>query len=179
LQQAGGNPYSQLQQLPPVFAPAAWQQTYVPPPPQQLGTAYFGAAQQAQLLSKASDESASSVFFEEAFQAALMGGARNQAAMDMDTDMTEGRHTHAAQQEAAAAAANVDPARVASMLDQLALQQPLFMSSKYAKLADLNRCSLASVHSWTPCTADHAVDMPTSADARGLSLHVFRQSNAP
>ena len=119
----------------------------MPPPPQQLGTAYFGAAQQAQLLSKASDESASSVFFEEAFQAALTGGARTQAAMDMDTEMADARQSHAAQQEAAAAAANVDPARVASMLDQLALQQPLFMSSKYAKLADLNRCSFESVPS--------------------------------
>lgn len=29
--------------------------------------------------------------------------------------------------------------KVASMLDRLALQQPLFMSSKYVKLADLNR----------------------------------------
>jgi hypothetical protein len=134
--QAGDCPYSLLQQLPLAHGPAAWQQSYVPPPPQQLGNAYFGAAQQAQLLSKGSDESATSVFFEEAFQAALMGGA----AVDMDTDMTNGQHGHAAQREAAAAAANVDPARVASMLDQLALQQPLFMSSKYVKLADLNRC---------------------------------------
>lgn len=111
----------------------------MPPPPQQLSPAYFGAVQQAQLLSKGSDESATSVFFEEAFQAALMGGQRTPTAMDMDTD--SGPHGQAAQQEAAAAAANVDPARVASMLDQLALQQPLFMSSKYAKLADLNRCT--------------------------------------
>lgn len=129
----------------------------MPPPPQQLGTAYFGAAQQAQLLSKASEESASSVFFEEAFQAALMGGARTQAAMDMDTEMADGRHGHhAAQQEAAAAAANVDPARVASMLDQLALQQPLFMSSKYAKLADLNRCSWEAVTQPSPFSAENA-----------------------
>lgn len=43
---------------------------------------------------------------------------------------------------AAAAAAAVDRAKVASMLDALALQQPLFMSSKYVKIADLNR------HAW-------------------------------
>ena len=40
---------------------------------------------------------------------------------------------------AAAAAAAVDKSKVASMLDALALQQPLFMSSKYVKIADLNR----------------------------------------
>lgn len=33
----------------------------------------------------------------------------------------------------------VDRARVASMLDALVIQQPLFMSNKYIKLADLNR----------------------------------------
>jgi hypothetical protein len=142
--QAGGGPYSQLQQLEHAQGPgasAAWHQSYVPPAPQQLGNAYFGAVQQAQLLSKGSDESASSVFFEEAFQAALMGGGRAPTAMEMDGDMSSGgQHGRPAQREAAAAAANVDPARVASMLDQLALQQPLFMSSKYVKLADLNRC---------------------------------------
>lgn len=40
---------------------------------------------------------------------------------------------------AAAAAAAVDKSKVSSMLDALALQQPLFMSSKYVKIADLNR----------------------------------------
>ena len=62
------------------------------------------------------------------------GGMVADAAAPMDMDATNNIDA-----EAAAAATAVDRAKVASMLDALALQQPLFMSSKYVKIADLNR----------------------------------------
>lgn len=118
-----------MQQLPHQQSPAPHQ--HYPPVHLQHQALYLSP----QLLSEGSNDSVQSTF-EEAFQAALMGGGR----APMDTEMADGNSNNTAlDREAVAAAAAVDRVKVASMLDQLALQQPLFMSSKYVKMADLNR----------------------------------------
>ena len=85
------------------------------------------------LLRNRSDDSAQSVFDEAQQQ---YYGNMGATAMDVADD---GAAAQVIERESVAAAAAVDRGKVASMLDALALQQPLFMSSKYVKIADLNR----------------------------------------
>lgn len=63
------------------------------------------------------------------------------------------------------------------MLDQLALQQPLFMSSKYVKLADLNRCAALCNHHachQSCLRAPVACDLPRT---NGLLRHLGKLQN--
>lgn len=106
----------------------------------QTGGCLLLPPQQLQPCRQASDDSVRSSFDAYGFPPAdyQQQQYQQQFAMGAEAMDSEGA-AHGVEAEAVSAAAAVDRAKVASMLDALALQQPLFMSSKYVKIADLNR----------------------------------------
>ncbi len=105
----------------------------------QTGGCLLLPPQQLQPCRQASDDSVRSSFDAYGFPPADYQQQQYQQQFAMGAEAMDSECAVHGVEEAVSTAAAVDRAKVASMLDALALQQPLFMSSKYVKIADLNR----------------------------------------